>query len=253
MSMYRTRACVLRESESESESEGGTGERVSALLETWALRWRGLRDAPEELENGEDDVVDVAEPARLALLGVVEPAGPVDGDVGRPADELARRHEARAGVLSAVRVHVAEDRAVVADVEPRQDRGKVPHVVGRDAREKVDIVLVVERLELLLGRRPRLEHVHALVQAVAHDEVVGQREAVRLHRVSLLQARAQSQLLLLRVCEVDGEENAPRSGTRRRLAESSTRRAAPSESARRGDEEGQLELRIGSLCVCASP
>lgn len=35
----------------------------------------------EQLEDGQDDVVDVAETRGLRLLGVVESAGPVDGDV----------------------------------------------------------------------------------------------------------------------------------------------------------------------------
>lgn len=35
----------------------------------------------EQLEDGEDDVVDVAETRGLGLLGVVESSGPVDGDV----------------------------------------------------------------------------------------------------------------------------------------------------------------------------
>lgn len=35
----------------------------------------------EQLEDGQDDVVDVAETRGLGLLGVVESAGPVDGDV----------------------------------------------------------------------------------------------------------------------------------------------------------------------------
>lgn len=42
----------------------------------------------EELKDGQDDVVDVAEPGGLALLGVVEAARPVDGDVGFPPVEL---------------------------------------------------------------------------------------------------------------------------------------------------------------------
>ena len=37
--------------------------------------------APEELEDAEHDVVDVAEAGRFALFGVVEAAGPVYGDV----------------------------------------------------------------------------------------------------------------------------------------------------------------------------
>jgi hypothetical protein len=36
----------------------------------------------EELEDGEDDVVNVAEPRGLTLLSAVEASCPVDGDVG---------------------------------------------------------------------------------------------------------------------------------------------------------------------------
>jgi hypothetical protein len=36
---------------------------------------------PEELEDAEDDVVDVAEPGRLRLFRVMKPSSPVDGDI----------------------------------------------------------------------------------------------------------------------------------------------------------------------------
>lgn len=42
----------------------------------------------EELEDGEHEVVDVAEARGLALLGVVQAARPVDGDVVRAVVEL---------------------------------------------------------------------------------------------------------------------------------------------------------------------
>ena len=41
------------------------------------------RVGAQELDDAEDDVVDVAEAGGLALLGVVQAAGPVDRDVGR--------------------------------------------------------------------------------------------------------------------------------------------------------------------------
>lgn len=46
----------------------------------------------EQLEDGEHDVVDVAETRRLRLLGVVESSRPVDGDVGLL---LVKLHRAR--------------------------------------------------------------------------------------------------------------------------------------------------------------
>ena len=44
----------------------------------------------QELEDCEHKVVDVAEPAGLALLGVVEASSPVDGNVGLARIELHR-------------------------------------------------------------------------------------------------------------------------------------------------------------------
>ena len=45
----------------------------------------------EQLEDGENDVVDVAEAGSLGLLGVVKTSGPVDGDVGGLLVQLHRR------------------------------------------------------------------------------------------------------------------------------------------------------------------
>ena len=53
---------------------------------SYGLEGGGRETGPKELQDGENDVVDVAEPARLTLLGVVQTSSPVDGDVS-----LARR------------------------------------------------------------------------------------------------------------------------------------------------------------------
>ena len=42
------------------------------------------RICAQELEDAEHDVVDVAEPRRFSLFGMVQAAGPVDRNVGRP-------------------------------------------------------------------------------------------------------------------------------------------------------------------------
>ena len=36
----------------------------------------------QELQDGQDDVIDITEARGLALLGVMQTSGPVDGDVG---------------------------------------------------------------------------------------------------------------------------------------------------------------------------
>lgn len=49
------------------------------------------RDSAEHFEDAEDDVVDIAEPGRLALFRVVQASGPVDGDVTLTLHESLRR------------------------------------------------------------------------------------------------------------------------------------------------------------------
>jgi hypothetical protein len=53
--------------------------------------------------------------------------------------------------------------------------------------EKVDVVRVVEHLKLILCSLARGEDVHPLVKTVAEDEMVRERETVRLHRMPFLQ------------------------------------------------------------------
>lgn len=55
---------------------------------------------------------------------------PIDRNVGCSLYELAGGHERRSGVLSAIVPHVAENRTVVADVEPREDVREAADVFG---------------------------------------------------------------------------------------------------------------------------
>lgn len=74
------------------------------------------RVVAQELEDGEHDVVDVAEARGFGFLGVVEPTGPVDRDAGLVVDEFARGVDGGAGVEGTVAVESVEDGTVVADV-----------------------------------------------------------------------------------------------------------------------------------------
>ena len=66
----------------------------------------------QQLEDGEDDVVGVAEAAALGLFGVVQTAGPVDRYVRHAAIQLpCARHAASAIELAEV-IQSFEDRAV---------------------------------------------------------------------------------------------------------------------------------------------
>ncbi|BAS98379.1 Os06g0583501, partial [Oryza sativa Japonica Group] len=138
----------------------------------------------EELEDGEDDVVDVAESRGLALLGVVEAAGPVDGDVVAVV-ELDGAADGSPGVGLAEAVEAVEDGAVLADVEALERPDLVLLGLRRDGAEEGDVVVGVEAAEVAVARRVGLEHLHLVEEAVVGEQRVGHPDAVRLHRVPL--------------------------------------------------------------------
>ena len=132
--------------------------RVEGLLDAVAVvdvdvDVQDARVVPQELEDGEDDVVDVAEARRLALLGVVEAAGPVDGDVGLGVDQTAGGAEGAASRDGAELEQALEGRAVLADEEALAVAGDVVEGFWRDAGEAVDVLVGVEARHLV-GRAP---------------------------------------------------------------------------------------------------
>ena len=77
---------------------------------------------PETVEDGEVDVVDVAEARGLEALGVVESAGPVDGDVGLLGGDFAGTLHGGAGRVAAKVVEAVKDGTVIdANVEPGEE------------------------------------------------------------------------------------------------------------------------------------
>ena len=139
----------------------------------------------EELQDGEDDVVDVAEPRGLALLGVVETARPVDGDVGIPAVELDGGADASPRGGLAEGEEAVEDGAVLADVESL-DGARIEHArVPGGGGEEGDVFVGVEAADVGVGGRVGAGELEEAVEAVVDDQRVRHPDAVRLHRVAL--------------------------------------------------------------------
>ena len=139
----------------------------------------------EELQDGQDDVIDIAETRGLAFLGVVEAARPVDGDVCRLLVELDGRGDRPAGRQLAELVEAVEDGTVLADVEPLHLLVVLPHVVRPDRPEEPDVVVAVELGHLLLSRLVRSVDLHLPVETIVEQQVVGHPYPVGLHRVAL--------------------------------------------------------------------
>ena len=139
----------------------------------------------EELEDGQNAVVDVAEARRLGLLGVMEAAGPVDDDVGAVLVEAAGAADGAGSVQLAELEEAVENGAVLPDVEALELADVVLHVVGGDDAEEVDVVVGVEARHGRRADEAGPEDLHPPVQAVVHDEVVRHADAVGLHGVAL--------------------------------------------------------------------
>lgn len=72
--------------------------------------------ALEEFEDGEDDIVYIAKPRRLALLRMMQPPGPIDGDIMAMV-ELHGAADGSSRIGLAKTVQSVEDGAILADVE----------------------------------------------------------------------------------------------------------------------------------------
>lgn len=139
----------------------------------------------EELEDGKDDVVDVAETGGLALLGVVEAASPVDGDVGIPAVELDGGADASPRGGLAEGEETVEHGAVLTDVEALNGARVEDTRVSGGGREEGDVVVGVEAADVGLRGRVGAGELEEAVEAVVDHQRVRHADAVGLHRVTL--------------------------------------------------------------------
>ena len=102
----------------------------------------------QKLKNGEDDVVDIAEPRGLALFGVVEPTSPVHGDVGVAAVELDGGADATAGGGLTEGEEAFKDGAVLPDVEALHGAGIEDVRVAGGRGKEGDVFVGVEAADV---------------------------------------------------------------------------------------------------------
>lgn len=86
---------------------------------------------PQQLQYGEHNVVDIAEPARLALLGMMQSTTPVYCDICRPAGQFPRCGERCTRVLLTEGEDVVKDRAIVSYIELCPIFGQSLSIFGR--------------------------------------------------------------------------------------------------------------------------
>lgn len=137
----------------------------------------------QQLQNGDHDVVDVTEAGRLKLLGVMEPAGPVNGDVAAILVQLHRTVQRRASIHGTEVVEALKHRTVLAHVEVVQVLAVRGQVLRRDPLQELDVLIVVEPAHVVGAGPVWPVDLHLVVQPVIQDQTVDDRQTVRLHRV----------------------------------------------------------------------
>lgn len=125
----------------------------------------------EQLKNAEDDIIDITEAGGLGLLGVVEAAGPVEGDIGVLSVELDGGADGAAGGGLAEAEEAVEDGAVLADVEALEVAGVggLGEGLGADGGEEVDIVVGVEAADVVGAGGEGAVDLHPTMEAVVDD------------------------------------------------------------------------------------
>lgn len=141
----------------------------------------------EQLKNGKHNIVDITKPRRLALLRVMQPPGPIDGDIISPLVQLHRRPNRGPRIGLTELVQPVEDRAVLANVEPLQRPLVVVLGVGGHGSEEGDVVVGVEAAEVAVAGGVGAEEVEEarVYEAVMVEEGVGHANPVGFHGVAL--------------------------------------------------------------------
>lgn len=98
----------------------------------------------EQFQDAEDNVIDVAETAGLGFLRMVQTTGPIDRNVCLVVVETHCTAHAASSADLTVLVQAIEHGAVLPDVEPRQLRAVLLHIVRSDLLEEVDVVIGME-------------------------------------------------------------------------------------------------------------
>ena len=138
----------------------------------------------EQLENCQNNVIDVAEPTRFGLLGMVKASRPVDCNVCLFVVQFQHTpNRATRGEL-AVLPEPIKHRAVFSHVEPLHLPQKILLVFWGNPPQEMDVVIRVELCHLLLIGRMRSVDLHLFVQPIVTHEIMSHLDADGFHGVT---------------------------------------------------------------------
>ena len=139
------------------------------------------------VKNAKHDIIDVAKPKSLRLLHTVEPTGPVESDIGVATVELDGSVDEPADEGLTKSKQAIEHGAVLTDVkslEMARD-GVVRECLRGGGGEEFNIVFGVKAVDVGGVGREGAVDLHAMVEGVVDNQVVGHADLVGFHWVTL--------------------------------------------------------------------
>lgn len=120
----------------------------------------------QKLQNGKDNIIDVAKPRGLTLLSMVQSTSPIDGNITSLVVQLNSSANRSTSISLAERVEPIKDGTILTNIEPLQLpvlillclRGYVP--------KEGNVIIRVESAQVPVPRREGLKHLHILEEPV---------------------------------------------------------------------------------------
>lgn len=141
----------------------------------------------EELKNPEHNIINITKTRRLRLFRMMQPPRPVDRNIRVLPIQLHRSPNGPPGRRLTKLEKPIKDGTIFAHIKSLELAGVGVVVEGLwgDGGEEVDVVGGVEPADVLGFCGERAEDLHAAVEGVVDDEVVGHTDAVGFHWVAL--------------------------------------------------------------------
>lgn len=153
----------------------------------------------QQFQNGNNNIVYVTETGRLELLGMMQAAGPVNGDVATVLVQFHRAVQRGARVHGTKIVQAFEHRAILAHVKVIQVLAVRGQVLRRDPLQELNVLVVMEPAHVMSAGAVRPIDFHLVVKPVVQHQTVYDRQTVRFHRMR----RPVMEVAHVRVIEVE--------------------------------------------------
>ena len=139
------------------------------------------------VKNAKHDIIDVAKPRSLRLLHMVEPIGPVESDIGVATVELDGDVNGPTNEGLTESEQAVKHGAVLTDIKSLEmaREGVVRECLGGDGGKEFNVVFRVEAADVGGVGREGAVDLHAVVEGVVDDQVVGHADPVGFHWVTL--------------------------------------------------------------------